>query len=191
MRRRSTASGRSSSARSRSRRRRAGLRLRGSSSRRRRAATREAKPLHILGSMNRDGVSDARRIDTLQVRTPVGGLIVSAGRVGERRHGRVVVVSEDAGPLLAGLVVVLRIESGVGAAVVDLHAGSRTRVSRVHVFGDTAPDGGSADDLALGTAAVPGVDLVAGGVEAAGADAGVDNGSCEEFGVCGCHDVLR
>lgn len=130
MRRRATATGRSSSgARSRSRRRRAGLSRRGSSSRRRRAATREAKPLHILRSMNRNGVSDARRIDTLKVWTPVGGLVVSAGRVGERRHGRVVVVSEDAGPLLAGLVVVLRVESGVGAAVVDLHAGSRARVS--------------------------------------------------------------
>lgn len=184
MRRRAT--GRSSSgARSRSRCGRAGP------SRRGRATTREAKPLHILRSMNRNGVSDARGIDTLEIRAPVGGLVVSARRVGKCRHGRVVVVSEDAGPLLAGLVVVLRVESGVGAAVVDLHAGPGARVSRVHVFGDAAPDGGGADDVALGTAAVPSVDLVAGGVEAAGADAGVDNGSCEEFGVCGCHDVLR
>lgn len=141
--------------------------------------------------MNRNGVSDARRIDTLEIRTPVSGLVVGVGRVGECRHGRVVVVSENASPLLTRLVVVLRIESGVGAAVVDLHAGPGARVSRVHVFGDAAPDGGGADDLAQGTATVPGVDLVAGGVEAAGADARVDDGCCKEFGVCGCHDVLR
>jgi hypothetical protein len=32
--------------------------------------------------------------------------------------------------------------------------------------------------------------LVAGGIEAARANAGVDGSCCEEFGVCGCHDVL-
>jgi hypothetical protein len=75
--------------------------------------------------------------------------------------------------------------------MVDLHTGSGARVSRVHVFGDAGQDGGGADDIALGTAAVPPIDLVACGVEATRADAGVDGSCGEEFGVCGCHDVLR
>lgn len=74
--------------------------------------------------------------------------------------------------------------------MVDLHTRSGARVSRVHILGDAGPDGGGADNVALGTAAVPPVDLVAGGVEAARANAGVDGSSCEKFGVCGCHDVL-
>lgn len=111
--------------------------------------------------MNGDCMTDAGGVDTLEIRAPIGGLVVGVRCIGEGRLGRVVVVSEDAGPLLAGLIVVLWVESCIGTAVIDLHSRSRARVSGVHVFGDAAPDGRSADDIALGTAAVPRVDLVA------------------------------
>lgn len=55
--------------------------------------------------------------------------------------------------------------------MVDLHSGPRARVSGVHGFGDAAPDGGSANDVAEGAAAVPRVDLVARGIEAASTNA--------------------
>lgn len=69
-------------------------------------------------------MTDACGIDTLKIRAPVGGLVVGIRGVGEGRLGRVIVISEDAGPLLTSLVVVLWVKSRVGATVVDLHSGS-------------------------------------------------------------------
>lgn len=134
---------------------------------------------------------DARSKDPLQIRSPDSSLVVCLRGIALRRLRRVIVVSEYTCPLLAGLVVVLRIESGICAAVVDLHPGTRARIPRVHCFGDAAPDLRGADDVALGAAAVPAVDLVGGGVEAAGGDARVDCCGGEEFGVGGGHDVLH
>lgn len=135
-------------------------------------------------------MSDARCKDALQIRAPDGSLVVRLRGVALGRLRRVIVVPEDTRPLLAGFVVILRVESGIHAAVVDLHAGPWPGIPRVHCFGDTAPDLWGADDVALGAAAVPGVDLVGGGVETAGGDAGVDCRGGEKFGVCGGHDVL-
>lgn len=135
-------------------------------------------------------MADACREDPLQIRTPDGSLIVCLRGVALRRLRRIVIISEHTRPLLAGFVVVLWVEGGVCAAVVDLHARARAGIPWVHCFGDAGPDLWGADDVALCAAAVPGVDLVGGGVEAAGGDTRVDCCGGEEFGVCGCHDVL-
>ena len=128
--------------------------------------------------------------NTLQVGTPVGGLVVGLGVVVQNRLGRIVVVAEDTGPLLAGLVEVLRVEGGVGGTVVDLHARARASVAGVHGLGDSAPVLRGADHFTLGAAAVPSIGLVGGGVEASGGNSGVNNGGLEQLGVgCG-HDVL-
>jgi hypothetical protein len=72
------------------------------------------------------------------------------------------VVAEDAGPLLDGLLVVLRAESRVDAAVVDLEARAGAGVAGVHGFDGVGPVLGGGDDGALGAGRVPGCGLVGG-----------------------------
>jgi hypothetical protein len=92
---------------------------------------------------------DTRCKDSLQIRSPVCSLVVCLWGIALRRLGRVIVVSEYTSPLLAGFIVVLRVERRVQAAVVDLHAGTRVGIPRVHCFGDPAPDLRRADDVSL------------------------------------------
>jgi hypothetical protein len=77
------------------------------------------------------------------------------------RLGRV--VAEDAGPLLDGLLVVLRAQGRVGAAMVDLEARAGAAVARVHILDGVGPVLGGGDHVALGAGGVPGGGLVGSG----------------------------
>jgi hypothetical protein len=92
----------------------------------------KAEELHIVRTPDRDSVANVLSVDTLD-RSAVGSLGVAAlGGVGLGALGLVVVVAEDARPLLHGLLVVSRTQGSVGAAVVDLHLGAGTGEARVH-----------------------------------------------------------
>jgi hypothetical protein len=73
------------------------------------------------------------------------------------------IVAENAGPLLDGLLVVLRAQSRVGAAVVDLEARAGAGVTGVHVLDGVGPVLRGGDDGALRAGGVPGCGLVGGG----------------------------
>ena len=92
---------------------------------------------------------------------------------------------EDVGPLLDGLLVVVRAEGGVDAAVPDLHARARAVVVRVHGADDVAPLLGGGVGLAAGAGVVPLGDAAGGGDEAAGWDAGVEGHGFDDVWV-GC-----
>jgi hypothetical protein len=92
----------------------------------------KAEELHVVRTPNRDSVANVLSVDTLD-RSAVGSLGVAAlGGVGLGALGLVVVVAEDARPLLHGLLVVSRTQGSVGAAVVDLHLGAGAGEARVH-----------------------------------------------------------
>jgi hypothetical protein len=92
----------------------------------------KAEELHIVRTPDRDSVANVLSVDTLD-RSAVGGLGVAAlGGVGLGALGLVVVVAEDTGPLLHGLLVVGGTQGGVGAAVVDLHLGAGAGEAGVH-----------------------------------------------------------
>lgn len=142
-------------------------------------------------------MSNILRIDTLdgtervlRVNAPSLRRVSALGETLLRLLGLARIEAENAGPLLNGLLVVLRTEGGVGAAVVDLEAGAGAGVARVHVLDRLGPVLGGGLDVALGAGGVPAVDLVAGGHEAAGGDAGVGGCGLEHAGVGGGHDVL-
>lgn len=87
----------------------------------------QPKPFHIPVTLNRHGVADTNSVNTLH--RPQGicfGYAPDVGRVVRCREVRFrlvwsgVVVAEDAGPFLDGLVVVRRQKNGVCGAVVDL-----------------------------------------------------------------------
>lgn len=102
-------------------------------------------------------------------------------RIRGDRRGR---VPEDAGPLLDGLVVVLRVQRGVGGAVVDAHARARAGVPRVRRERRARPVLLGQVQLALRARAVPPVHRAR--VEARRRDAGVRDAGCEDVGVRGC-----
>lgn len=92
----------------------------------------KAKELHVVRAPDRDSVANVLSVDTLD-RSAVGSLGVAAlGSVGLGALWLVVVVAEDARPLLHGLLVVSRTQGSVGAAVVDLHLGAGAGEARVH-----------------------------------------------------------
>lgn len=98
--------------------------LRRRRNRRNRGRTHETKELHILATLNRNTVTHACGINTLQLRSEGVSCEVRLRCVTFRSHRCLVIISEDAGPLFDGFVVVVWEEGGVGAAVVDLHFGS-------------------------------------------------------------------
>jgi len=117
----------------------------------------EAEELHVIRTPDRYSVSNILSIYTLDTCTigslgvaTLRGIVLDALRL-------VVVVAEDARPLLHRLLVVLRAEGGVDAAMVDLHLGARAGVTRVHVGDDLGPSLGCSNRFTLGTGAVPGV----------------------------------
>jgi hypothetical protein len=74
--------------------------------------------------------------------------------------------------------------------VVDLHLRARAVVAWVHVLDYLRPALRRRDGLAVRACAVPGVDLRAGGHEAAGGHARVGDRGYEEVGVGAGEDVL-
>jgi hypothetical protein len=115
-------------------------------------------------------VANASSVDTLDSSKRVGSgnapgisLVVALREVVLRLLGLGGIEAEDAGPLLDGLLVVLRAEGSVGAAVVDLEAGTGAGVAGVHVLDGVGPVLCSGLDLALGAGGVPGCRLVGGG----------------------------
>jgi len=136
-------------------------------------------------------MSHIRRINSLHS-WPIHCLRISSLRTIRRRALRlVVVVPKHTRPLLHRLLVVLRPQRGVCAAVVDLHPRAGAAVTRVHGFCYAGPVGGRADRVSLRARAVPGCDTAGRRDEAAGGHAGVGNGGLEDVGVCGGQDVLR
>jgi len=115
-------------------------------------------------------VTNASSVDTLDsskrvrsANTPSVGLVVVLREVVLRLLGLGGVVAEDAGPLLDGLLVVLRAKGGVDAAVVDLEARAGAVVAGVHGLDGVGPVLGGGLDVALGAGGVPGGGLVGGG----------------------------
>lgn len=103
-------------------------------------------------------MSYTSRVDALH-RWPVDGPGVRALRVALLRAlWLVIVVAEHASPLLHCLLVVLGSESSIGTSVIDLHLGSRSSVSRIHVLGNVCPHSGSVDGFSVSTCGVPGID---------------------------------
>lgn len=102
-------------------------------------------------------MANTSRVDTLdsskRVRgsdAPSVGLVVVGREVVLRLLGLGGVEAEDAGPLLDGLLVVLRAEGGVDAAVVDLEARAGAGVAGVHVLDGVGPVLGGGLDITLG-----------------------------------------
>ena len=117
----------------------------------------ETEPLKILSTIDRNSVANTSRVDTLdsskRVRgsdAPSVGLVVVGREVVLRLLGLGGVEAEDAGPLLDGLLVVLRAEGGVDAAVVDLEARAGAGVAGVHVLDGVGPVLGGGLDITLG-----------------------------------------
>ena len=115
-------------------------------------------------------MSNTSRVDSLDSSKRVGradapgiGLVAVLREVVLRLLGLGGIEAEDAGPLLDGLLVVLRAEGGVGAAMVDLEARTGTGVAGVHVLDGVGPVLGGGLDIALGAGGVPGCGLVGGG----------------------------
>lgn len=130
----------------------------------------ETEPLKIIGTPDRNSVSNTSRVDTLNSSKRVRGgdapgvsLVAILRGVVLRLLGLGGVEAEDAGPLLDGLLVVLGAEGGVGAAVVDLEARAGTGVAGVHVLDGVGPVLRGGLDIALGAGGVPGCGLVGGG----------------------------
>jgi hypothetical protein len=120
--------------------------------------------------LNRNSVPNILRINALHSTKRVRGadapsisLVAVEREVLLRLRRLSSIVAENAGPLLDGLLVVLRAQSRVGAAVVDLEARAGAGVARVHVLDCVGPVLGGGDDGALGAGGVPGCGLVGGG----------------------------
>lgn len=129
----------------------------------------ETEPLKIIGTPDRNSVSNTSRVDTLNSSKRVRGGDAPGVSLVAVLRGVVLrllrlggVEAEDAGPLLDGLLVVLRAEGGVGAAVVDLEARAGTGVAGVHVLDGVGPVLGGGLDVSLGAGGVPGCGLVGG-----------------------------
>lgn len=112
-------------------------------------------------------MSNTSSVDTLNSSKRVGSgdapsvsLVVVLREVVLRLRGLGGIETEDAGPLLDGLLVVLRTEGSVGTAVVDLEARAGAGVAGVHVLDGVGPVLGGGLDLALGAGGVPGGGLV-------------------------------
>lgn len=121
---------------------------------------------------------------------PIHILSIRAPRVvcrGRNSGGR---VPKHSSPLLDGLVIVLNVKRLVGAAVVDLHLGTCTGITRVHVLNDVCPLLLGPDGLTRGAGRVPEVRGVVNAHEAACRNAGVGDARCEDVGVCRGQDVL-
>jgi hypothetical protein len=140
---------------------------------------REAKELHVFIALYWHRVSHALRVDALQQWSPGGPSVSVVGAVVLSASRGVVVVAKDAGPFLAGLLVVLRIQGGVGASVVNLHLGAGAVVAGVHVEDDVSPLLRRIVDLAVGAGAVPGIDTAGLRHEAASRHARIDDTGLE------------
>ena len=128
------------------------------------------------------GAVHADEVGAVDVLGPAGSRVVGDGLL------RLAVgVAEDAGPLLHGLVEVLRVDGGVGRAMVDEHLGALARVARVHVEGRVRPHLLRVDGLALGAGRVPAINGAR--VEAACGHSSVGRAGGEQFRVRGGHDV--
>lgn len=92
----------------------------------------KAKELHIIRAPNGHRVAYILGVDTLHASAVDGPRVPALGVVGLGALRLVVVVAENAGPLLHCLLVVLRAQGRVRAAVVDLHLGAGARVAGVH-----------------------------------------------------------
>lgn len=149
----------------------------------------KAKELHVLASMNWHRVADTGRHNTLQVGSPCSPSVAVVRGVILCGSWLVVVVSQHVRPLLARLIVVLRVESGINSAVVDLHLRPCTCVAGIHSVNDLTPACWSVDSLTLSAGTVPGIDLVGGRDEASCWDAVVDDTRLEDIGVRRGHDV--
>lgn len=146
----------------------------------------EAEELHILRALNGYAMADTYCVDALQ-RGTIGVPSIRCERgVGLRVRRFRVVVAEDAGPFLDGLVPVVGVEGGVCAAVVDLHLRSRARVAWVHVLDDVGPLLRCIVGETLCAGAVPCVHGVGLRYEAAGWYAGVDDTGFEQVRIGGC-----
>lgn len=100
--------------------------------------------------------------NTLEIRPPSSPAPVCLGSIRLSRFGSIIVIPEDACPLLTRFLVVLRIQGGIDITVVDLHLGPRATIVGIHGLGDTSPVLRSGDRLALRAGRVPGVGLVGG-----------------------------
>ena len=157
----------------------------------------ETEPLHILVTIDRDGVSHVESVDTLNgaqrvrgVNAPDIGGVAGLGEV--RLHSLRLrpIVAQYASPFLDRLVVVRRVQGRVNRAVVDLETRAGARVARVHVLYNVGPVCGGGIDVAARTGGVPSVDLVGRRHEAAGRNPGVGGRRLEELRVGSSHDVL-
>lgn len=135
-------------------------------------------------------MTDTLSINSLDARSIDGPGVAALGIVGLCALWLAVVVAKHTGPLLHGFLVVLGLQSAVGATVVDLHLGSRAVVSRVHVKYYIGPGLGGCRGLAVGACVVPGIDATTAGNEAAGINARVDNSGLEDIWVGSGQDIL-
>lgn len=149
---------------------------------------RKPEELHVQLPKVREPVADTHAPDTLQV-LPIHARRHAIGRrVLLLAHGLGRIVSKHPAPLVDRLLEVLRVERGVGAAVVDPHPRAAALVARVAVEDGLRPLLGRVVDLAVGALRVPAVDGP--GKKARVWDAAVDHARGEEVGVSCCHDVL-
>lgn len=135
-------------------------------------------------------MTNTRSIDSLHVRSINGPSVPALRIIGLCALRLVVVVAKHTSPLLHSLLVILGLQSAVGAAVVDLHLRATAVVSGVHVKDYIGPGLRSCRGLAIGAGVVPGVDATTAGNEAAGANTRVDDGGLEHIWVGSSHDVL-
>lgn len=141
-----------------------------------------------------DSVSDIDSIDTLnltkrvlRVNAPDLGSVATLWELVLSLLRLSVVEAENAGPLLNSLVVVLRGQSRVCRAVVDLETRPGTVVSGVHSVDNAGPVLRRSVDVALRAGRVPSVDSV--GLEAACWDTRVGSRGNEKLWVGSGHDV--
>lgn len=135
-------------------------------------------------------MSDALCVDTLHAGSIGGPGVAALWVVGLRTLRLVVAVSEDASPLLHRLLVIGRAQSGVRAAVVDLHLGACAVVGWVHVENNVRPRLRCCCRLTIGACVVPRVNATRRRYEAACADTRVYDSGLEHVGICRSKDVL-
>jgi len=133
-------------------------------------------------------MSDTLRVDALDELAVVACRVALFGVVLRRAGGRLAEV-EYAGPLLDLLLVVLRRKGGIGAAVPDLHLGSRSIVSGIHVQDDLFPLFDRRSRLATAARIVPLVHTARGADEAARRDATVERHGADKLRVRRSEDV--
>lgn len=147
----------------------------------------QTKELHVLITVHRDAMPNATCIDPGQPFPKYLRGISALRRVGpllNRRPG----IPKNSGPLRNRIVVIRRRDGGIGASVINLHAGPDAVVSRVSIVDIFGPLFRGEVHATARAVAVPAGDGVSEEATARNARV-VDNGR-EEVRISGCEDAL-